>query len=226
MRKMQRRHIVDLAKNVGGASMVEFALVIPVVLLVTFGITDLSVGWWQWHSAEKAMQIGTRYAVVADPVAIELPDFDCKTSSIMWGTACSDPAAAQLPTIVCDGSSSSCTNGYTFSTTAFDDILSRMQIMFAPLQAENLVIEYADAGLGFAGRPGGPVPTVTLRIQNLTWQLPVLNSLLGLPPLTMPTFYTTLTGESFSTINYSELWAPRDHVIGQPNTAKEGHHHV
>ena len=37
-----------------------------------------------------------------------------------------------------------------------------------PFGPANLIVEYADTGLGFCGRRPGPVPTVTVRVQNVT----------------------------------------------------------
>jgi len=50
------------------ASAAEFALVLPLLLLLLFGIIDAGRFMWEWNRAEKATQMGARYAVVADPV--------------------------------------------------------------------------------------------------------------------------------------------------------------
>ncbi len=50
-------------------------------------------------------------------------------------------------------------------------------------------------GPGFAGRPGGPVPTVTMRLTGLNFDFVVLGGLLGFGPVQMPGLATTVTGE-------------------------------
>jgi hypothetical protein len=59
-------------------------------------------------------------------------------------------------------------------------------------------IEYENTGLGFAGRPGGPVPTITLRLTGLTFELVGLGDLIGIPEITMPDFLVTMTGEDLN----------------------------
>jgi hypothetical protein len=36
-----------------------------------------------------------------------------------------------------------------------------------PLTPANVIVEYSDTGLGFCGRPGGPVPTIDVQLQNV-----------------------------------------------------------
>ncbi|TIX52612.1 MAG: pilus assembly protein, partial [Mesorhizobium sp.] len=44
-------------------------------------------------------------------------------------------------------------------------------------------------------RLGGPVPTITVRLQNLTFQFFFLGGLLGYGNLTLPSMLSTVTGE-------------------------------
>ena len=53
-------------------------------------------------------------------------------------------------------------------------------------------------GDGMLGRPGGPVPTVTLQLTGLQFEFLALGDLLGLQPITMPPFTLTMTGEDLS----------------------------
>ncbi len=54
------------------------------------------------------------------------------------------------------------------------------------------------AGLGFMGRPDGPVPTITVSLQNLPFEFSFLGSLLKFVNVTMPPMTTSITGESMS----------------------------
>ncbi len=100
-----------------------------------------------------------------------------------------------MPTILCDGAAQSCTNGYAFSAAALNTIVTRMQQPFVRLQSENVTVQYADAGLGFAGRPGGPVPAITVCLQNMTFDMAIIDGLLGIATIPMPQFCATLTAE-------------------------------
>lgn len=48
----------------GGQSLIEFALVLPVFLLVALGLIDLSRAVWQENTLAYAAREGTRYAIV------------------------------------------------------------------------------------------------------------------------------------------------------------------
>ena len=60
----------DLAGNESGAALVEAAMVLPIVLLLVFGLTEVSLYLWTRSLAVKAVQLGARQAVVSSPVAI------------------------------------------------------------------------------------------------------------------------------------------------------------
>lgn len=184
-------------RDTSGAAMVEFTVVMMLLLVLTFGIVDFGNALFQWNSAEKATQAGARAAIISDPVATELSAFDCSdTSGILLGTPCRN-GGDSFGTITCSGAGSSCGGGYTFSAAAFNLILAPMQQMFPRLQPENVVVEYVDVGLGFAGRQG-PVPEVRVRLTGLTFDYVFLGSLLGFSSITMPDFRATLVGEDLS----------------------------
>jgi hypothetical protein len=65
------------------------------------------------------------------------------------------------------------------------------------LQAENVVIEYIDIGLGFAGRQS-PVPEVRVSLTGLTFDYAFLGGILGNWSIAMPDFRATLVGEDLS----------------------------
>ena len=185
-----------LVKNEQGATMVEFTLIFVLLMLMTWGVVEFGNLWWQWNSAEKATQMGVRKAVVTSPVATEISTQDCGNASTPPGTPC-NPTGAVFTTAVCTGSAGgggSCTGGYTFSTDAYNRILAVMQAVFPFIQPQNVTVQYAYVGLGFAGRPG-PVPAVTVELTGMNFSFFTLNALLGLGPMAMPDFRATLTGE-------------------------------
>lgn len=180
-----------------GAAMVETTLTLLLMLGLTFGIIEFGSALLQWNSAEKATKMGVRLAVTADPVAAELKTFDCATDTMLLGTSCNDPSAASFGTIICSGATNSCNGGYTFSSAVFGVIVAQMQAIFPRITAANVVVEYRDIRLGFAGR-GSPVPAVTVRLTGMTFTFTALDGLYGLGPITMPDFRATLTGEDLS----------------------------
>src|SRR5258708_30584739 len=53
----------------------------------------------------------------------------------------------------------------------------------------------APAGLGYAGRPGGPVPTIRVSLQNMRFRFFFLGALLGFRNIQIPELPSTITGE-------------------------------
>ena len=70
--------------------------------------------------------------------------------------------------------------------------------IFTRITAANVQVVYSQTGLGFAGRAAGPVPTITVSLQGMTFHFLFLNGLLGFADITMPPFSTTITGEGLT----------------------------
>ena len=66
---------------------------------------------------------------------------------------------------------------------------------FPGLHRDNIVVTYSATGLGFQTRLGGPVPTITVNLQNLTFQFFFLKGLMGFTDISMPSMLSTVTGE-------------------------------
>lgn len=75
--------------------------------------------------------------------------------------------------------------------------------IFPRIDLANVVIEYVDSGLGYAGRPGGPVPTIQVRIQNIPFEFFFLGDLLGFGQINIPPMTSTITGEDLCSFGAS-----------------------
>ena len=187
----------------GGASAAEFALVLPLLVLLLFGIIDVGRWMWTFNQAEKATQMGARLAVVTDYVAPGIGSSYVGVGGLTQGDLIS---SAQFGTIRCTNSGCSCTTSPcptvgTANSAAFTNVVSRMKLFLPQITAANVVIEYSSSGLGYAGNPNGPdvSPLVTVKIGNpaTPLQFTPITSLL-LTSLTRPSFTTTLTAEDLS----------------------------
>jgi Flp pilus assembly protein TadG len=171
---MTKRHC--LFADQGGASAVEFALVLPLFLVLLFLSIDGGRYLYNINRLEKATQYGARFAVVTYPVASDLAGIDY-VGQVVDGQILTQgdriPADA-LTTFTCN--STSCTGGHTFDTThspqPFTSILTRMQAIMPELTAANVTITYSGSGLGYAGDPSGMQisPLVTVTVSGLTWK--------------------------------------------------------
>lgn len=182
-----------------GAAMIETSLIAMLLFLVTFGVTDFAAAMWQWNQAAKAVQVGARLAAVSDPVWPTLATMTGLEGTAQPGDPMPDFSAT------CSGATMACTGSYaggagngSADTTALTALVARMTQIFPRLTAANVVVEYRNSGLGFAGRPSGPVPTITVRLTGLTFNMPALDTLALLGPIAMPDFQTPITGEDLS----------------------------
>ena len=201
-RPLRARMLADLS----GATTVEFGLVSGLLFLILFAITDFGFAFWQWSSATKALQLGVRLASVSDPVSSDLKTMTGLSSTVFDG----DPMPAYQR--VCSGASKSCSGG-TFDQAALNTLVygrgnascptatqsfAPMCQIFSRIKPENVVVEYVHTGLGYAGRPGGPIPTIRLSLTGLSYEFISLNGLLGLPAISMSGLVATATAEDLS----------------------------
>src|SRR5687767_13989137 len=104
------RHAMRRTRSECGAAGVEFALIFPLLLLLTFGIIEFGLVMIQMTMLEKATQLGARKAVTWDPVAPILATYTASETGI--GPGLPLPAGLQVE-IVCDSSSCSGTGAIT-----------------------------------------------------------------------------------------------------------------
>ncbi len=136
-----------LWRDRGGATFLEFTIVFPLLMLTAFCTVDFALIMFDWAMANKAVQNGTRLAVVAAPVAAGLNDLTYDVAEI--GNDCSDPDGADvgvcgdyietacIPTAD-DGDCSH--DDYDFSDDAFVPIFTEMQRIFPRLERQNVQI--------------------------------------------------------------------------------------
>ena len=198
------------------ASAAEFAMVLPLFLLLVFGTIDAGRFVWEYNRAEKATQVGARLATVTDPLSPGLRDedyasYDDGTGPIGVGNLI--PAEA-LGSIVCDVGG--CEEEIpptpsdlgTFNSDTFNNVLvARMKQIYPEIEAENVEVRYKGSGFGYAGSAaagggGGAVtetmeisPLITVTLKGLRFR--PITSLLLLD-MEMPAFSTTLTAEDAS----------------------------
>jgi Flp pilus assembly pilin Flp len=188
-----------------GGPAAEFAMVLPILIIFLLGTIDVGRLMWDWNQAEKATQMGVRYAVATDIVPSDLETYSFSISGpVLQG----EPVPETLfPGIICDApggtpvcncvTGGNCNNAYlaTVDATAFNNIVDRINDFKLDVAAENVVVKYGYSGLGFAGDPNGSdvAPLVTISLQNLDFQ-PLLTQIFG-TTITLPDFSATLTLE-------------------------------
>lgn len=167
--------------------MVEATIAMTLLLTLTLGFVDFGYALYQWNAATKAVEVGARAASISNPVSTAITSAAGTSDLALVGKA--------MPN---DSFSYSCTGvgGCTgFNQANFDAIYNRMVVFFPRLQPANVKITYSATGLGYWGRPGGPVPTITVSLEGLTFQFFFLSGLLGFNDIAMPSMLSTVTGE-------------------------------
>jgi hypothetical protein len=169
-----------LIRDCRGASLIEFTLVFPILILVTFGTVDVTYMLFEWNQASKAAYRGARVAIVSNPVASVI-----RTQTIVnpedMGDLCFDPATGvangKCPTFTytCGSVAGGACPGY--DGAAFTAIVQQMQQVFPRLQPAHVQIVYQTSNLGFVGRPDGLPVTVTVSIRCMTHEIYFLGGL-------------------------------------------------
>lgn len=201
-----------------GAVLVEVTIVMTIMLVFILGSIEFLFALYQWNAATKAVQVGARIAAVSDPVAAGLNNLSL---AVVSGIV---PPGSAMPDfrITCDGAAETCTcdtvgtcpgvGGYDRaamstivfgrgSSSCFDAASIReagMCDIFPRIRPSNVVIVYAQTGLGYAGRPGGPAPTITISLKDLAFQFFFLGGLRGFKDIAIPALTTSITAEHLS----------------------------
>jgi Flp pilus assembly protein TadG len=213
------RILLRFIRNQDGSVLVEVAVMIPIVFVFLLGSVDFLNAMRQWNSATKAVEVGARLAAVSDPVATGLNSIP--TSAVNPPTVnLGDP----MPDfeVTCDGATSactctrgSCTGMGSYSATAMNTIVfgrgktacgasangyynAGMCNFLSGITDANVKVVYSQTGLGYAGRTAGPVPTITVSVENVPFQFFFLKGLMGFANRSIPGLATTITGEALS----------------------------
>ncbi|GGD57357.1 TadE/TadG family type IV pilus assembly protein [Croceicoccus mobilis] len=196
----------NLTVDQRGASAVEFALIVPVMILFLLGIIDVGRFIWNTNELEKAVQIGARWAVATDiipgddtatglknysfAVSGGIPQGETVPKSSFPGVKCTSTAAGA---VTC-----SCKVACGFSTAtngdSFDNLVGRMNQIYAGVGNENVEVDYDWSGLGYSGDPFGSDvdPLVTVTIKDVDFR-PIF--LAGIFNFGLPDLSYTLTME-------------------------------
>ena len=193
-----------------GAALVEAALVLPVLLVLVFGIADFALYLWQLNSAQKAVHLGVRAAIVSAPVAIGagLTPAESATywNGLPMGASCAPDAGGRSVCPVfsvrcsmhdrctCTGQSGC---DFTFAEARTAPVIGAMRAVLPNLKSDQVRVTYTMNYLGYVGRPI-PVPVdVTVEIIGFRYEPLFLAALLG-PSLAIRAS-ATLPGENLGT---------------------------
>ena len=183
------------------SSAAEFALILPLFLLFLLGIIDAGRYAWEFNRAEKATQVGARWAVATDVVPSGLGTYSFAVSGgIPQGTVVPLSAFGGIwcesnGTVSCTcKDNSACAFGTAANTSAFQNLVDRMAQIYPNIAAGNVRIDYDWSGLGFSGDPNGPdvAPLVTVSLRDIEFQPMTLILFNGTLPIPSASYSLTL----------------------------------
>lgn len=204
MRIRQQHSWRHFLRSEDGTALVEFAIVLPVFLLLFFTLIEFGRLGAEYVMADKAMQRAVRIAAVRPPVCGGVPTFNPRgsvpvgTTPPKFGTACTAGS-----TVCASPAAAVCTGTAAHPTVA--EIWTAISPLLPPNATEqNLSFGYSyDPALNFLGGPY--VPNVTVELTGLTFQFvvplgplaAVAGSTGAAPPnsLPFPAMRMTLPGE-------------------------------
>lgn len=191
-------------RNNEGATAAEFAMVLPLALLLMFGLFDAGRYVWTLNQAEKAVQMGARYAVSTSLVASGLNTYETVGLACPGGTLepgdriCREALGAVRCTGTATAATCTCQRGPCpdlgeTNAAAFARIVARMRAIAPMLRAGNVTVTYSGSGIGYAGDPGlddngDPLsdisPLVTIEVSGLNLRaMTLFGGSISLPPV-------------------------------------------
>ncbi|PDT39444.1 MULTISPECIES: TadE/TadG family type IV pilus assembly protein [Sinorhizobium] len=199
------RFLNPFRQDESGVALTEALITFPIVMLMFATFIEFGYAMSQWNQTVKALQMGARLAAVSDPLTSDFGE--------MFPTEADDPL----------NNGNATPNDATISSTCGPDLancsdeLSRIVLgsdgacgtagdprpgicdINWRIQPENLVVTYQRSGLGYWGRPEGPVLTMRLEVRDVTLEMLFLGPLLGLDEIAVPAHPVTITTEDLQT---------------------------
>ncbi|WP_065373010.1 TadE/TadG family type IV pilus assembly protein [Ensifer adhaerens] len=202
---VDHRLSVSFWQDQRGVTLTEGLITLPSVLLVFAALVEFGYAMSQWNQTVKALQFGARLAAVSDPLTSDFAEvFPIEAENPLNNGDLTPNNAAISST--CGPNLANCTDALTRVAMGSDGVCG---VAGDPnpgicdlnwrIQPANLVVTYQRSGLGYWGRPNGPVLTMRLEVRDVTFDLPLLGRLLGLDQIEVPAHPVTLTTEDLET---------------------------
>ena len=197
---MISRPFERLAVDRGGAAGAEFAMVLPLLILLIFGAIDAGRYMYTLNQVEKATQMGARMAVVTNmvPGGLAAQNYGLtlgQGAPIPTSSFGSAQCTSSGGTVSCSCITAPCPTLTPIDTAAFNAVADRMILIAGYLNRSNVTIRYDNSGLGYAGDPTGPdvAPIVTVSATNVSFN-PLIGQFFGIS-LRFPVVTASLTLE-------------------------------
>ncbi|MET4690644.1 TadE/TadG family type IV pilus assembly protein [Sinorhizobium fredii] len=188
-----------------GVALTEALITFPIVMLMFATFIEFGYAMSQWNQTVKALQYGARLAAVSDPLTSDFDEVFPTEADDPLNNGDATPNDATI-TSTCGPDLENCSDELSRIVlgsdgacgTAGDPRPGVCDINWR-IRPENLVVTYQRSGLGYWGRPEGPVLTMRLEARDVTLELLFLGPLLGLDEIAVPAHPVTITTEDLQT---------------------------
>ena len=171
------RFLRRFARRDDGAVAIEFAFIVPALIIFTVGILEFGLILFDYHRASEATRRASRLALIQTPLAeldtLRTVDLDCTANS---------------------GGTVSCTNDTEDgdADTNFAAMITTMQAVFADIGNTNVQVGYVASGIDSAANAELVTALVTVNLTGVTHSFVVLDIVPGVPSsITYPAFSTS-----------------------------------
>lgn len=188
-----------------GLALSEALITFPIVLLVFAAFVEFGFAMSQWNHTVKALQFGARLAAVSDPLTSNFATVFPTSASDPLNNGTATPNNATIsstcgPDLVnCTAELNRIARGSDGVCGAAGDPRPGICDINWRITPDNLVVTYQRSGLGYWGRPEGPVLTMRIEVRDVNFDLPILGALLGLNQIEIPAHPVTITTEDLRT---------------------------
>lgn len=179
-------------KQQSGSALSEGLMVFPIMVLAVAACVEFGFLLHQWNSGAKAMQMGVRKLIVTEPVTSDFYDvfqFNGNETGELIN------ASAGVASTCGAGTGNVCNATIMERIVEGNGSWKGLQAYFPALAIEDIRVTYERNGLGYEGRPDGPVVSVRMELIRGSINLPITSTVLHLLDIEFPPFAVTATSE-------------------------------
>jgi Flp pilus assembly protein TadG len=173
------RFLRRFARRNDGAVAIEFAFIVPALIIFTIGILEFGLVLFDYHRASEATRRASRLALIQNPLAT--------LDTLRTTNLAIDCTANSGGTVSCTGSTH---NGD--SNSSFAAMLTAMKAVFPDITNTNVQVGYVASGIDDVDNDEIVTALVTVSLTGVTHSFIVLNIVPGVPSsITYPAFSTS-----------------------------------
>ena len=163
MSTTDRHRAARIVKDESGVAMIGFGFVVPILIILTMGILELTMIAMDYHRASEAARSAARQASMLGPMA------DMEVVEDGGTLTCKYVSGA----VYCDGET-------VTDATIFTKIVAAVQQVIPYATTANVEVRYEPSGIGDPDSPAGILPILNLKLVGLRHEFLTMSILGGL----------------------------------------------